>query len=51
MTFSEELMEELIALANKHHAQDILHDIPTMSVIDKQGVLNYLRRIDIDSDT
>jgi len=51
MTFSEELMQESVALATKHHAQDILHDLPTMSVIDKQGVLNYLRRIDIDSDT
>jgi len=51
MTFSEDLMQELVALATKHHAQDILDDLPTMSVIDKQGVLNYLRRIDIDSDT
>jgi len=46
MIFSEELMEELIALANKHHAQDILQDIPVMNETELNGVLIYLRRID-----
>jgi len=51
MTFPEDLMQELVALATKHHAQDILHAIPAMTEIEKQETLNYLRRIDIDSDT
>ena len=51
MNFPEDLMKELVALATKHHAQDILHAIPVMTEFDKQGTLNYLRRIDIDSDT
>ena len=46
MTFSDELMEELIALAYKHHAQDILLDIPVMNETELNGVLIYLRRID-----
>ena len=46
MILSEELMEELVALANKHHAQDILQDIPVMNETELNGVLIYLRRID-----
>ncbi len=51
MTFPEDLMKELVALATKHHSQNILHAIPTMTEIEKQGNLNYLRRIDEESDS
>jgi len=46
MIFPEDLMQELVALANKHHAQDILGDIPVMNETELKGVLIYLRRID-----
>jgi len=42
MIFSEDLMQELVALAAKHHAQDI----PVMNETELNGVLIYLRRID-----
>ena len=39
-------MQELVALANKHHAQDILQDFPVMNETELKGVFIYLRRID-----
>ena len=46
MTLPEDMMKELVTLATKHHAQNILHAIPAMTEFEKQGTLNYLRRID-----
>ena len=46
MTFPEDLMKELVTLATKHHAQDILDDLPSMMESEIFGALNYLRRID-----
>ncbi len=48
--FPKDLAEELEALAIKHHAQDILDDIPVMNEADLMGALNYLRRIATQSD-
>ncbi len=44
--FSRKLADELYELAIKHHAQDILQDIPVMNETELKGVLIYLRRID-----
>jgi len=43
-----DLADELAALAIKHHAQDILDDMPAMNEPDLIGALNYLRRIDME---
>ena len=48
--FPQELANELYGLAIKHHAQDILDDLPVMNESELLLVLNYLRRIDRDED-
>jgi hypothetical protein len=48
--FPKHLADELTSLAIKHHAQDILDDMPVMNESELMGALNYLRRIDADSD-
>jgi len=48
--FPKSLADELTSLAIKHHAQDSLDDLPVMNEADLMGVLNYLRRIDTESD-
>jgi len=50
MNFPKDLADELYGLAIKHHAQDILDDMPVMNESELMGSLNYLRRIDADSD-
>jgi len=45
-TFSDDSMQELVALATKHHAQDILDDLPARIEPEFFGALYYLRRID-----
>lgn len=44
--FSKDLFDELCELVIKHHAQDILDDIPVMVESELFGVLIHLRRID-----
>jgi hypothetical protein len=48
--FHKHLADELTSLAIKHHAQDILDDMSVMNESELMGSLNYLRRIDADSD-
>ena len=50
MNFPKDLADELQRLAIKHHAQDVLDDLPAMNESELMGVLNYLRRIDTEAD-
>ena len=50
MNFPKDLADELHGLAIKHHAQDILDDLPAMNESELMGTLNYLRRIDAESE-
>lgn len=49
--FSKDLANELIQLAIKHHAQDILDDVPVMNESELMGTLNYLHRIDYECNS
>lgn len=49
--FSKDLDNQLIQLAIKHHAQDILDDVPVMNESELMGTLNYLHRIDYECNS
>lgn len=51
MNFLQDLADELHTLAIKHHAQDILDDMPVMNESDLMGSLNHLRRIDEETNS
>lgn len=49
MELTKDLLDELMQLATKHHAQDILNDMPVMNEVDLHGALNYLRRLESEN--
>ncbi len=51
MKFPDDLANELMELAIKHLAQDILDDMPVMNESDLMGALYHLRRIDEDTNS